>query len=87
MGTMKEMWRSDCLFAMDMAGGVQDLSPFGASGKVRKLHLQPPGSLLRPKHTYSLKRNFPFHRLFSDILLSGSDLERERLFKERASES
>jgi hypothetical protein len=30
-----------------------------------------------------LKRNFPFHWLFSDLLLSGSDLERERGFKER----
>jgi hypothetical protein len=32
--------RSDCLFAADMAGGVQDLAAFGASGWVRKLRLQ-----------------------------------------------
>jgi hypothetical protein len=34
---------------------------------------------------YVLKTNFPFHWLFLDLLLSGSDLEREREleFKER----
>jgi hypothetical protein len=73
---------------MDMAGRVQDLAAFGASGQVRKLHLQPlvdtrecPGQ----NTFYSLKTNFPFHWLFSDLLLSGSDLEREREleFKER----
>jgi hypothetical protein len=34
---------------------------------------------------YSLKRNFPFHWLFLDLLLRESDLEREREleFKER----
>jgi hypothetical protein len=37
----------------------------------------------QPEHTYSLKRNFPSHQLFLDLLLSGSDLEREREFKER----
>jgi hypothetical protein len=33
-----------------------------------------------------LKRNFPFHWLFSDLLLCGSDLEREREleFKEKS---
>jgi hypothetical protein len=41
------------------------------------------------RHPYSLKRNFPFHQLFSDFLLHESDLERkrererEREFKER----
>jgi hypothetical protein len=30
-----------------------------------------------------LKTNFPFHWLFSDLLLSGSDLEKESEFKER----
>jgi hypothetical protein len=30
-----------------------------------------------------LKRNFPFHQLFLDLLLSGSHIEREREFKER----
>jgi hypothetical protein len=29
-----------------------------------------------------LKRNFPSHQLFVDLLLGGSDLEREREFKE-----
>jgi hypothetical protein len=37
----------------------------------------------QPEHLYSLKRNFPFHWLFSDLLLSGLFLEREREFKER----
>jgi hypothetical protein len=32
-----------------------------------------------------LKRNFPFHWLFLDLLLSGSDLERKREFKEGGS--
>jgi hypothetical protein len=36
-----------------------------------------------PEHPYSLKRNFPFHWLFSDLLLSESDLERERELKKR----
>jgi hypothetical protein len=34
-----------------------------------------------------LKRNFPFHQLFLDLLLSGSALEREREFKERGKKS
>jgi hypothetical protein len=72
---------------MDMAGGVRDLATFGASGQVRTLHLHPSGvtrELPWPEHPYSLKRNFPFHQLFSD-LLSGSDLKREREFKEGGS--
>jgi hypothetical protein len=32
----------------------------------------------QPEHPYSLKKTFPFHWVFSDLLLSGSDLERER---------
>jgi hypothetical protein len=66
---------------MDMAGGIQDLAAFGALGWVRKLHLQ----LLADNREcpgrntfHRLKTNFPFHQLFSDLLLSGSDLERER---------
>jgi hypothetical protein len=67
-----------------MAGGIRYLATFGASGWVRKLHLQPlgvTGELPWPEHPYSLKRNFPFHWLFSDLLLSGSDLK-GREFKE-----
>jgi hypothetical protein len=70
-----------------MAGGVQDLATFAASVQVRKLHLQPlavigecPG-----QSTYSLKRNFPFHQLFSHLLLSRSDLK-GREFKEGRSQ-
>jgi hypothetical protein len=37
----KKCKRSDCLFATDMAEGVQDLATFEASRQVRKLHLQP----------------------------------------------
>jgi hypothetical protein len=51
---------------------------FGASGWVRKLNLQPSGvteELPWPEHSYSLKRNFPFHQLFLNLLLSGSDLK------------
>jgi hypothetical protein len=69
---------------MDMVGGVQDLAAFGASGQVRKLHLWSSGvtgELPHPEHPYSLERDFPFHRLFLDLVLSGSDLEREREFK------
>jgi hypothetical protein len=66
---------------MDMAGGVRDLASFGASGWVRKLHLQPLGDTgeCPGQNTFffGLKTNFHFHRLFSDLLLSGSDLERE----------
>jgi hypothetical protein len=61
-----------------MAGGVKYLATFGTSGRVRKLHLQPSGvtrELPWPKHLHSLKRNIPFHQLFSDLLLSGSDLK------------
>jgi hypothetical protein len=67
---------------MDMAGGVRDLASFGASGWVRKLHLQPlgdTGECPGQNTFYSLKRDFPFHWLFSDLLLSRSDLERERI--------
>jgi hypothetical protein len=70
------------LFATDIAGGVQDLATFGASEWVKKLHLQPlsdtrecPG-----KNTFfALKTNFPFYLLFLYFLLSGSDLEQERV--------
>jgi hypothetical protein len=66
-----------------MAGGVRDLAAFGALGWVRKLHLQPSGDTGEcpsQNTSYSLKRNFPFHWLFSDHLLSGQILkERECL--------
>jgi hypothetical protein len=52
---------------------------FAASGWVRKLHLQPLGDTRECPGQNNLKRNFPFHQLFSDLLLSGSDLERERV--------
>jgi hypothetical protein len=60
-----------------MAGGVQYSTTFGASRQVRKLHLEPSGltgELPSQSTLYSLKRNF-FHRLFSDFLLSGSDVK------------
>jgi hypothetical protein len=60
------------------------LATFGASGWVRKLHLQPLGlteELPQQEHPFSLKRNFPFYKLFLDLLLSGSDLKRSE-FKE-----
>jgi hypothetical protein len=63
-----------------MAGEVQDLATFGASGRVRKLHLQlldDTGECPGQNTFLGLKTNFPFHRLFSDLLLSRSDLERE----------
>jgi hypothetical protein len=72
--------RSDCLFATDMAGEVQDLAAFGASGQVKNLCLQPlgdTGEYPSQNTFYSLKTNFPFHWLFSDLPLSLSDLERE----------
>jgi hypothetical protein len=72
--------RSDCLFTVDMAGGVWDLATFEASGRVRKLHLQPLGDTRKgPSQNIfcGLKTNFPFHWLFSDLPLSWSDLERE----------
>jgi hypothetical protein len=66
-----EQWKrckgSDCLFAVDMAGVVWDLATFGASRQVKKLHLQTSGDtgeFLQPAHPYSLKRNFPLHRVF-----------------------
>jgi hypothetical protein len=71
-----------------MAGRVQYLAAFGASGQVRKLHLQPlgvTGDFPWPEHPYSLKRNFLFHWLFSDLLLSGSDLK-GRAFNEGGSQ-
>jgi hypothetical protein len=39
----------------------------------------------QPEYPYILKRNFPFHQLSLDLLLSESDLEneREREFKGR----
>jgi hypothetical protein len=61
-----------------MSGGIQYLATFEASGQVRKLHLQPLGvtrELPQPEHCYSLKRNFPFPWLLSDLLISGSDLK------------
>jgi hypothetical protein len=67
---------------MDMAGGVQDLETLGASGHVLKLHVQPLGDTWEcpGQNTFSvLKTNFPFHWLFLDLHLSGSDLERERV--------
>jgi hypothetical protein len=67
---------------MDMAGGVQDLNAFGASGRVRKLCFQPlgdTGECPGQNTFFVLKTNFPFHRLFSDLLLSGSYLEREKV--------
>jgi hypothetical protein len=63
-----------------MAGGVRDLAAFGASGWVRKLYLQPLGDSREcPSQNtfFGLKTNFLFHRLFLDLLLSGSDLEKE----------
>jgi hypothetical protein len=39
------------------------------------------GELSWPEYLYSLKRNFPFHQLFLDLLLTGSDLK-GREFKE-----
>jgi hypothetical protein len=65
-----------------MAGGVQDLATFGASGQVRKLHLQPLGDTREcPSQNtfFGLKTNFPFYLLFLYFLLSGSDLEQERV--------
>jgi hypothetical protein len=64
------------------------LSCLSALRQVRKLHLQPlgnTGECLGQNTFYSLKRNFPFHWLFLDLLLRGSDLERERKleFQER----
>jgi hypothetical protein len=67
---------------MGMAGGVQDLATFGASGQVRKLCLQPlgdTGECPGQNTFFGLKTNFLFHWLFSDLLLSGSDLEQERV--------
>jgi hypothetical protein len=55
-----------------MAGGVQDLAAFGASGQVKKLHLHPLGDTGEcpiQNTFYSLKRKFPFHQLFLDFLL------------------
>jgi hypothetical protein len=69
-----------------MAGGVRDLATFGASGWVRKLHLQPfgdTGEYLGQNTFCGLKTNFPFHWLFSDLPLSWSDLKRELAFKVR----
>jgi hypothetical protein len=76
MVTMKKAWEI-WLFAVDMAGEDQDLAAFGASGRIRKLHLQPLGGTGEcPSHNTfcGLKTNFPFHRLFSDFPLSWSDL-------------
>jgi hypothetical protein len=67
---------------MDMAGGIQDLAAFGASGQVKKLHFLPLGDTREcpSQNTFlDLKTNFLFHWLFLDLLLSGSDLERERV--------
>jgi hypothetical protein len=65
-----------------MTGGFQDLAAFGSSGRVRKLRLQLLGDTREcpSQNTFhSLKTNFLFHWLFSDLLLSRSDLERERV--------
>jgi hypothetical protein len=68
---------------------MQDLA---VSGQVRKLHLQPlddTGEYMGQNTFCGLKTNFPFHRLFSDLPLSWSDLEREsyhlRRVKKKAS--
>jgi hypothetical protein len=56
-----------------MAGGVQDLAAFGASGRVKKLHLQllgDTGECLGQNTFCGLKTNFPFHWLFLDLPLS-----------------
>jgi hypothetical protein len=56
----------------------QYLSTFGASGQVRKFHIQPSGPTgeLPPSvHPCGLKRNFPSHWPFLYLLLSGSDLK------------
>jgi hypothetical protein len=42
-------------------------------------------NLPQPKHPYRMKRNFPFHLLFLDLLLSRSDLK-GREFKEGGSQ-
>jgi hypothetical protein len=63
-----------------MAGEVQDLAAFGASGQVRKLRFQPLGDTGEcpcQNTLCGLKINFSFHWLFSDLPLSWSDLERE----------
>jgi hypothetical protein len=68
------------VFATDMAGRVQDLAAFGASGQVRNLHLHPLGDTrgCPSQNPFGgLKTNFPFHWLFSDLTLSWSDLDRE----------
>jgi hypothetical protein len=62
--------------------GSRDLASFGASGKVMKLCFHPLGDTREcPSQNtfFDLKTNFPFHQLFSDLLLSRSDLERERV--------
>jgi hypothetical protein len=74
--------RSDCLFAADMAGGSPRLSCLWSLRAGQEVaspafgwHWECPG-----QNTFSgLKTNFPFHWLFLDLLLSGSDLERERV--------
>jgi hypothetical protein len=70
-----------------MAGGVRDLA---TSGQVRKLHLQPlgdTGECPGQNTICGLKTYFPFHRLFLDLPLNWSDLEkRELVFKERKKE-
>jgi hypothetical protein len=62
-----------------MAGEVQDLATFGASGQVRKLHLQPLGDTgeCPGQNTLWLEDKLSFHWLFLDLPLSWSDLERE----------
>jgi hypothetical protein len=42
-----------------MAGGVQDLAAFGASGWIRKLHLQPLG-VPWPEHLLWLEEKLSF---------------------------
>jgi hypothetical protein len=73
-----------------MAGVVQYLATFGDLGRVRELHLRPSGLtglLPWPEHPYSLKRNFPFHWRFLDLLLSGSDLKRRGSLRREGAES
>jgi hypothetical protein len=78
-----KIWQSVC----PRHSWFQYLATFGASGRFRKLHLQalgPTRQLPWPEHPCSLKRNFPSHQPFSDLLLSGSDLKK-REFKEGGS--
>jgi hypothetical protein len=62
------------------------LEPQGRSRSfISSLSLGVNRELAKAEHQYSLKRNFLFHWLFLDLLLRGSDLERESMFKEGGS--